>query len=409
MVGDDLVDKIFYLLYLINMIGMRKKWIYLPVMTLVVGLFFSHARVFAINEFSINTISNQLFSQLNTVSNVQNIISSYCKAVLTTPAFTKDGFVYNAKYSTFVYLLCNNVNKSASLSKFSTDSEMYFTRKTFSELWFEDMIEDTNVCSPMRDECDLATTIPNLFNDIITDYVNMKQANIYGLAWIAESDTDIEDQINYFSTANFGINICEKKDRLYPATCRAMKSYFKNARNLLSDVRILNVPWILTKSNPIMVKNSNQRNPIEIKESPDMENCLIKDEDYNILLCGIAGDTATSFGSFVNLTYNELFYYRLFMPYYFLILQKNPKILNDNIFNKDISVIMKKFSSQYIRSKEALSITFRMMRDTYMAFPFHIGFLMYQEDLDGFGKLFSKIVTPIYTLDGKLRNVQKPQ
>jgi hypothetical protein len=43
------------------------------------------------------------------------------------------------------------------------------------------MVGEINVCSPIRNECDLATTIPNLFNAIMTDYVNMKQANIYGL------------------------------------------------------------------------------------------------------------------------------------------------------------------------------------------------------------------------------------
>ena len=384
---------------------------YSGIVALVVGLFFSHARVFAIEEFSLDTLSKSLYGQINTTSSVQGIITSYCKAVLSAPAFTQDGFVYNAKFSTFVYLLCNNVAGSASNSNFSPDSENYFARRTFSQLWFQDMMQDINLCAPMRNECDLATTVPQLFNDIITDYVNMKQANIYGLAWLAENDANIEGQINDFSQTNFGINICEKKDRLYPETCRAMKSYFKNARNLLSDVRILNTSWILEMIAPIAEANKKI-----IRENKDPKlftslktTCITRDENYNPLLCGLGGDTATSFGSFVNLTYNELFYYRLFMPYYFLILQKNPQILYTNTYNKDISAIMKKFSSQYVRSKEALSITFRMMRSTYMAFPFHIGFLMYQEDLDGFGKTFAKITPPIYTLYDKLRNVQKPQ
>ena len=53
----------------------------------------------------------------------------------------------------------------------------------------------------------------------------------------------------------------------------------------------------------------------------------------------------------------------------------------NNTWNTDIDTLIKKSSNQYFRSKDALSLTFRMMRDTYMAYPFHIGLLMYQEDL----------------------------
>ncbi|MEI7920088.1 MAG: hypothetical protein WCH65_08295 [bacterium] len=78
-------------------------------------------------------------------------------------------------------------------------------------------------------------------------------------------------------------------------------------------------------------------------------------------------------------------------------------------YNNNLTTIMNEFSSQYIRSKDALTLTFRMLRDTNMAFPFHVGFSLYQEDLDGFGKLMARIAPPIYTLYDKLRNVQKPQ
>jgi hypothetical protein len=62
--------------------------------------------------------------------------------------------------------------------------------------------------------------------------------------------------------------------------------------------------------------------------------------------------------------------------------------------------------TQYTRSKDALSLSLRMMRDTYTAFPFHVWFSLYQEDLYGLWTALSHIVRPIYTLDSKLRNVQ---
>jgi hypothetical protein len=51
-------------------------------------------------------------------------------------------------------------------------------------------------------------------------------------------------------------------------------------------------------------------------------------------------------------------------------------------------------------------LSLRMMRDTYTAFPFHVWFSIYQEDLDSLWSALSHIVRPIYTLDPKLRNVQ---
>jgi hypothetical protein len=66
------------------------------------------------------------------------------------------------------------------------------------------------------------------------------------------------------------------------------------------------------------------------------------------------------------------------------MIQKYPQLLLRNTYITEYTSILKTFSTQYMRSKDALSLSFRMMRDTSMAFPFHIGFSMYQEDLDGF-------------------------
>ena len=90
----------------------------------------------------------------------------------------------------------------------------------------------------MDKSCDLASKLPEIFNMIITDYVNMKQSNIYGLIGNFSTEKDMEEQINIFSQANFNIELCNNEIRTYDATCRTMKSYLKNARNLLSDVRV---------------------------------------------------------------------------------------------------------------------------------------------------------------------------
>lgn len=365
-------------------VGLRKKCIQLSIIALVAGVFFSQSRVSA----NVDTLSATLYSN-GTTANVKEIISNYCSAVLGEASFPQNEFTYNARYSAFVYLLCSNAASSAG----SELTSKYFIRTKFNQLWFQDFSSDENsrdLCNPMTNDCTLAKHIPNLFNSIMTDYVNIKQSNIYGLAWNFTDDATMQDQIKNFSLANFGIDICSKAtSRTYPKTCAIMKWYIKNSKNLLSDVYVLNASWLLDMG---------------------IGNCsLDENQDRNLLLCGLYGDNTTSFVSFVNLSYNELFYYRLFMGYYLVMLQQNPSTLLKNSQNRSLSTITKKFSTQYTRSKDAMSLTFRMLRDTAMAFPMHIGMEMYKEDLDGFGKLLAKIATPIYTLYDKLRNVQKPE
>ncbi len=340
------------------------------------------------------SISSVLFTSSSADASVKQIVASYCTAVLWSPAFTQGNFIYNAKYSAFVYLLCSNVKADVSASSFADHTSDFLKRTTFKQLWFTDIdVNGFDFCTPMSDDCDIAKLAPKLFNDLMTDYVNIKQPNLYGMNSNFKTDDELKNQVNIFSSWYFdGLQLCATDKRSYPKTCSTMLSYIKNTRNILSDVRIFNASGILDMTTP--AKN---------------DACALWGMDTDLFYCGLYGDQTIPLHSFVNLSYNELFYYRLFTAYYLVMLQKNPGILAKNTFVTDYDTIVKTLSAQYIRSKSALSLTFRMMRDVYTAFPFHIGLLMYQEDLDKFGKTLAGIATPIYTLYDKLRNVQKPQ
>jgi hypothetical protein len=367
------------------MIGIKKKYIHY-LLALILCVLFSHTRTFAewINSFDqfFGIVSEDLFTFSPTDKNADNMISLYCSSVMKAGAFKRndnDGFVYDPAYSSFVYLLC----KKHSITSKPKD---YFKRTTFVELW----LTDNGYC-PSSFDCAFATIVPKLFNDIMTDYTNIKEANLYGLIGDFTMDKEIEDQANVYSQAFFGVDICQKKDRSYPSTCRDMKSYIRKAKNMMSKLDILSWSAILSMK--------------PIKKEGD---CSAQNTTRDLFYCWLF-DTWASFFSFVNLSYNELFYYRLFMAYYLLTLQKNPGILAENDFLHNYDKILKTFSTQYMWSKSALSLTFRMLRDVYVSFPFHIGFLMYQEDLDGFGVSLAGIAPPIYTLHDKLRNVQKSE
>lgn len=373
--------------YIVYMFGIRYQWIKIFFLTAIVCLSFSFTKTFAFSASSLNGLLTSVPHNEEENLQIKRLLSSYCSAVLTSPSFIENGFVYDAKQSAFVHLLCKNIGIP---SPYFTDKENYFTRSSFAELWFQDISsQHIDLCTPssFSNDCNLAIYIPKLFNDIMNDYVNMKQVHLYGLSANFKNDADIVQQINTFTSGYFaGIQVCETTPRSYPKTCSMMKWYIKNVRNTLSEVRIFNASGILA----------------------DDATCVLS-RTGDIFYCGLYGNTPTKMNSFVNLGYNELLYYRLFMWYYLAMVQKYPWLLKRNIYMTNYTTILKTFSTQYMWSKDALSLSFRMMSDSYMAFPFHIGFSMYQEDLDGLWKSLARLAPPIYTLYDKLRNVQSPQ
>jgi len=74
-------------------------------------------------------------------------------------------------------LFCKNT------SPYFKEEDKYFIRKDYKELGLTDVVDGNNLCSSvsMSNDCDLSNFVPKLFDDIIIDYVSMKQANFYGL------------------------------------------------------------------------------------------------------------------------------------------------------------------------------------------------------------------------------------
>ncbi len=374
------------------MIGRKNQWKILLFVTWVACLLFSSIRTFAI--FSASDLQFPTDQPQN--NKIINLISNYCTQVLQSTAFTGNYFVYNAQQSVFVHLLCRNIRTGSPY--FTSQEQSYFKRTGFVQLWFQDIVSTDNYQTDLCDttafdnDCDLSVNIPKLFNAIINDYINMKQPNVYGMiANISSDEQKMINQINLYSSGYFdGVQLCT--DPRYPKTCQMMKSYMKNVSKVLSDVTILNASGILALS----------------ASKAKTVSCPAVTITGDVFYCGLYGDQWASLSSFVNLVYNELFYYRLFMWYYLSMLQAYPVLLADNTYMNDYSTILKTFSTQYMWSKDALSLSLRMMRDIYVAFPFHVWFSMYQEDLNGFWETLAHIVTPIYSLPGKFSHVQKP-
>jgi len=97
----------------------------------------------------------------------------------------------------------------------------------------------------MDNDCDLASNVPMLFNSIMEDYINIKQAGLYGYLAHYTSDDELHTMINEYSTEYFGINICDNTTHPYDKTCRMVKSYIQSLQNIMTEVRIFDVKKIL--------------------------------------------------------------------------------------------------------------------------------------------------------------------
>gem|GEM_PF-1949645 len=84
------------------MISKRKQWIKILFMTSFVCLCFSCTTIFAFNASDLHLVTTE-------VTQVKDIISRYCEAVLSSQPFVEGTFAYNAKQSAFVHLLCKDM------------------------------------------------------------------------------------------------------------------------------------------------------------------------------------------------------------------------------------------------------------------------------------------------------------
>ncbi|MFA5748155.1 MAG: hypothetical protein WC872_03530 [Candidatus Absconditabacterales bacterium] len=331
--------------------------------------------------------------------NIKMLIKNYCETLLSVDdKLTYNNSIYNPQQSAFVYLLCLNVDPGTVDDNYKN----YFKKYSFQQLGLSSKYDSENdtgkmdSCNPgfMQNDCDIPKLTSKLFNDLINDYVNVKQTSIYGLMFNADKDEDYYKQIDSFSERYFGgLQLCSDKKRGYEKTCKIFIKYLRGVQKNLDNVKILNIS--LTG----IIQNVNS------------SECSIDNKNYDILACGLFGDKDNSLLSFINLLYNEIFYYRLFVDYYILTAQEYPQILEDtysrNTLQNQLEKKISQISNQLMRSEKAISLSIKTLRDNYVAFPLHIGFLMYYEDLNGFGNQLVKIVTPMYTLYDKFRNVQE--
>jgi len=346
---------------------------------------------------------------------MKDVLYDYCEAVLNTSVvwwnITWDNYYYSAKDSVFLYMICHNISSNFdkifnpdSDSKFNSTDKWYFTKSLFTGLWIVNYGYDNDIdyCNPNWNlqYCDLTYHIPRVFNMIINDIFSVQQSRVYGLTTTDFDKKSIENQIDDYANDKFNIKFCDSTDWKYPKLCKTMKTYTNASVGLLKDLDILNYANLYTQA----TKSPNY--------FAECETGYWK-YNFNILSCWLFGYGFNMNHMYLNLVYNEFLYYALFVKYYNYIILSNPNLAPAEQ-QKDYQIAVDylknnayQFNREVNASQRAISLGIKMLREIDVTFPLHVWFMMYQEDLLNLrDKSLYKIVTPFYTLYGKLRNVQ---
>lgn len=339
------------------------------------------------------------------------VLLNYCSGVLNTSVkwwnITWDNYYYSAKDSVFLYLICHNISHNFDeifSEKFSSKENWYFTKSSFTWLWIIDYSQDPDFdyCSSTwtLQYCDLTYHIPRIFNMIINDIFSVQQSRIYGLTSPDFDNNKIEDQIDSYARDKFNIKFCDSTDWRYPKLCKTMKNYTKASARLLKDLDILNYDNLYEDFG---------QNWAYSKKCDE----IYWTYEFDLLSCGLFGYGFGINNMYTNLVYNEFLYYSLLVKYYNNIIISNPNLAplkQKDDYTSAVDYLKNKayeFNREVNASQKWITVAMKMLREIDVSFPLHVWFMMYQEDLLYLrDKSLYKIVTPFYTLYGKLRNVQ---
>lgn len=393
----------------------RKKYLKILSVACLFSLFFSVASCDTIKD--INNIvlkkpyflttsptdyQNKMFNSFSSFDNsrpsLEKLIDYFCFSVLFNGGLY-DWLLYSPDKSSFLYLLCTNIN-STYVDYFKKNNEnytTYFKTTDFDKLWLS---------VSKKNKALAYLYVHDIFNNVVNEYFNIKQAHIYGLETAKDDKKSIEAQANEFSSWYFlWMQICSNDNPTYSykKTCNYLKQYMRSVKPMVNWLNILSIDKMYEDYS---LKSDLKKNP---------KFCDVSDyTGYNTILCWLWWKPGEKdLNGFVNLVYNELYYYNLFVQYYGYRLDKEATSLGGSTSSVDIRTAyseqkkkIKIMTANLEWSQTALGIGIRMLTDAYVTFPLHIGMLMYWENLTKFGKEIAKIYTPVYTLYDKLRNVQ---
>lgn len=332
-------------------------------------------------------------------TNITSLTKHFCSKVASlacedTSAWESIPDYFYANQSVFLSILCNSVWVWGEYSQ----TKEYLNKSWFVDFWIVgSMTRYTEKCHPdgTMNDCNYAYNLPLIFTKIMDDFFSIKQARSL---WVDKLDDSIslQEYADNFSKEYFvwltykdwtESTICDPNNDYYRTTCKKLKNYMKDARNLLKNTEVINVEKLQDKWKGIDCNNKRKE---------------------NIVYCGLLWSKSDYM--YINALYNEYFWYKLFLSYYSVNIEGYDYLDGrySNISDKIDENAEKRalVEDQLQKSKKAITLSLRMLAEISDSFPLHVWFLMYQDDAMTFMDELSKIYPPIRTLYDKLRNVQ---
>lgn len=340
-------------------------------------------------------VREKIFQNFCTVMNKISI-----SGVLPRYVNTDTKLYYNPQQSVFIHILCSPYGLFSDFGQVNQDPKTYFFKDDWITLGIHgkdkknDKLQD-NKCRPdfAMTDCDIPKEFTDILHRILNDMFDIKQSQLYG--GITQAD-DSKERFNDLTKKYFVWHeLCPDKKCNYPKTENRLLAYFKKAEWLLKKLDIINLDHINDQ-----LKSGYFDCTYPFKPT------------YNLVVCWFWSEKSASLEQFIAMIENEIFFYRLFMAHYMWWIQAERRLLNekDSWLNTSIektAEIIAKTQQQIAWTQDAVDMSMRSLREMATTFPIHIGLLIYYEDLYRLRKELVKIVTPLYTLSEKLRNVQK--
>lgn len=347
-------------------------------------------------------LSLNLSKQVSFSDGIKSMVKHFCSTILAMPPVLDYGpstsaYLFDPKQSMFLYVLCDDLKVTGSALADDTKYD-FIKRRTWEQygITTQDKYETEWLCAPGwgLQFCNIPQQFFGVYNDIMSTYIDMFQAQIYGanLQWNSAKDRAQAFVKKYL----VWLDICPDGNCVYPTTEKRLEKYVKNGQNLRSSVSVIDTKKLAANT-----------------AFGDLKKvCSSVGTGYAVLPCAFADVQSTPYKAFLNLIMQEHFFFRLFLTYYDYVIETDRTILPNNY--KEASALngkrlaVSQSVQNYISwSKQALWMSLSMLHELRVTFPLHIGLLVYYEDLFRLRKELIKAVTPLYTLYDKLKNVQK--
>lgn len=322
---------------------------------------------------------------------VKSLTINFCEKVsslkcMDSSAWELSPDYFDASQSIFLSILCDSVLRWAPYAQ----TKEYLNKSWFVDFW---IITSTTWYNEKchwygsMNSCDYAYSLPLIFNKIMNDFFSIKQARFF---WINKLDEEFDatEYANNFSKEYFvWLEICKDDSVYYKTTCKKLKNYMTDARNLLKNTEVINV--------------------LKLREKWKDFDCN-NHRTGNIAYCGLLWSKSDNW--YTNTIYNEYYWYNLFLTYYSINIEGTDFL--DGSYSNDSDKVTENaerialVQDQLQKSKKAITLSLRTLAEITDSFPLHVWFLMYQDDALIFMEELAKIYPPIRTLYDKLRNVQ---